>query len=126
MQKNISFLTLFLLSSCAVANNQAIHIPTDDSQRLISQNLSMTTKDFMSLYMSDNVNHRRLAEMYLVGVIDSSEGNSWCSFDIASPNAIQEQAYLGLKETLKNMPSTRASKSITSKLNKLLPCKEQK
>ena len=31
-----------------------------------------------------------------------------------------------LKETLKNIPSTRASKSITSKLNKLLPCKEQK
>ena len=76
MQKNISFLTLFLLSSCAKANNQAIHIPTDDSQRLISQNLSMTTENFMSLYMSDNVNHQRLAEMYLVGVIDSSEGIS--------------------------------------------------
>ena len=126
MKKNISFLTLFLLSSCAIAGNQAIHIPSDDSQRLISQNLSMTTENFMALYMSDNVNHRRLAEMYLVGVIDSSEGKTWCGFNIASPNAIQEQAYLGLKETLKSKPSTRASKSIISKLNKLLPCKEQK
>ena len=126
MKKSISLLTLFLLSSCAIAENQAIHIPSDNSQRLISQNLSMTTENFMTLYMSDNVNHRRLAEMYLVGVIDSSEGKTWCGFNIASPNAIQEQAYLGLKETLKSKPSTRASKSIISKLNKLLPCKEQK
>lgn len=126
MKKYISFLALFLLSSCAIADNQAIHIPSDDSQRLISQNLSMTTEDFMVLYMSDNVNHRRLAEMYLIGVIDSSEGITWCSFNIASPNAIQEQAYLGLQETLKTKPSTRASKSIISKLNKYLPCKEQK
>lgn len=80
----------------------------------------------MSLYMSKKVEDRRLAEMYLIGVIDNSEGVTWCSFNIASPNAIPEQAYMGLKKALKNTPTLRASKAITVKLNKILPCIEQK
>ena len=76
--------------------------------------------------MSSDVNQRRFAEMYVAGVLDSLEGVTWCGYDVASPDAIQEQVYLGLRETLKINPNIRASVAIQSKLEKLLPCKEQK
>ena len=117
---------LLLLSFCTLAGTQVISIPSDDKQRLIAGNMSMTTERFMSAYMGKDLNQRRLAEMYLVGVIDSTEGDQWCNFSVVSPNAIQEQAYNGLKEALKKEPSIRASHAIISKLNKFLPCRKQK
>jgi hypothetical protein len=125
MNKLGIFLTFFL-SSCSMASDQSIHLPENETQRLIAQNLSLTTEKLYKAYMSVNLDQRRLAEMYVVGVIDSTEGISWCNYSIASPDAIQEQVFIGLKGTLKNNPEVRASTAIKSKLEQLLPCKEQK
>ncbi|WP_409523878.1 Rap1a/Tai family immunity protein [Nitrincola sp. MINF-07-Sa-05] len=86
----------------------------------------MTTESFFKAYMSTDIEQRRLAEMYVVGVIDSSEGELWCGYGIASPDAIQEQVYTGLKRALENSPRQRASTAIKSQLKELLPCKEAK
>ena len=75
--------------------------------------------------MGENLEQRRLAEMYVAGVIDASEGVSWCGFGVASPDAIQEQVYSGLKRTLERSPQERASIAIQSRLKELLPCKEK-
>lgn len=126
MLKKIFYLpflvTLFMQSACA----NSLVVPVNDTQRMISQNLDMNTKSFMAVYMSSNVEQRRLAEMYLIGVVDSTEGRIWCGYGIASPSAIQEQAYIGLKKTLNTSPGERASKAIVSRLQELLPCKEGK
>jgi hypothetical protein len=119
-------LILAILSSCTIASDGQITLPIDDKQRLIIDNLSLTTEDFFSSYMSPNVEQRRLAEMYLIGVIDSSEGITWCGYEVASPSAIQEQVYLGLKEVLAATPKRRAADSIKLKLEQLLPCKDSK
>lgn len=114
-----------MLPSCSVANDNLIATPNSENQRLIASNLSMTTESFFKAYMSADVEQRRLAEMYVVGVIDSSEGDSWCGFKIASPDAIQEQVYVALKRSFEISPKERASTAIISHLKKLLPCKDQ-
>jgi hypothetical protein len=75
--------------------------------------------------MSKDVEQRRLAEMYVVGVIDSSEGESWCGFKIASPDALQEQVYSALKKAAEKSPRERASTVIKAHLKERLPCKEK-
>lgn len=76
--------------------------------------------------MSSDVKQRRLAEMYVAGVLDSTEGVFWCSYNVASPSAIQEQVFAALKSSIKVSPDLRASSAIINKLSNLLPCKEQK
>lgn len=61
--------------------------------------------------------------MYVVGVIDSSEGVSWCGFNVASPDAIKEQVFESLKDSMKTNPQGRAANAIKSRLEELLPCK---
>lgn len=126
MHKIIVLLSIYLLSSCSIAADMHISLPDNEKQRIVSQNLSLTTKLVFNAYMSKNIEQRRLAEMYVIGVIDASEGVSWCGFEVASPDAIQEQVYIGLKNMLKKSPNERASTAIKSKLEELLPCKEEK
>ena len=126
MKKITSMFILCILSSCAISGDSRISIPENDKQRLIVENLSLTTEDFYASYMSSDIEQRRLAEMYLIGVIDSSEGVTWCGYDVASPGAIQEQVYIGLKNAMASTPKKRASDSIKLKLEELLPCKESK
>jgi hypothetical protein len=125
VKKIVGILALTILPSCSIASGSAIVLPESESQRLIANNLSMTTESFFKAYMSTDIEQRRLAEMYVIGVIDSSEGESWCGFDISSPDAIQEQVYIGLKRTLARSPKERASTAIKSQLKELLPCKEK-
>ncbi len=64
--------------------------------------------------------------MYIAGVLNSTEGVFWCGYNMASPSAIQEQVFAGLKSNIKTSPDLRASSAIINQLSNLLPCKEQK
>lgn len=107
-----------------MANDNLIVMPNSEDQRLVASNLSMTAESFFKAYMSTDIEQRRLAEMYVVGVIDSSEGDSWCGFRIASPDAIQEQVYVALKRAFETSPEERAATAIISHLNQILPCQD--
>jgi len=126
MKKLKIFVITLILSSCSSIEVNAIQLPTDEKQRAFTLNLDVKTRVLYGAYMSADIEQRRLAEMYVAGVLDSTEGIVWCSYNLASPNAIQEQVFTGLKSTIKNYPDLRASKAIINNLKKLLPCKEQK
>ncbi|MEM6485979.1 MAG: Rap1a/Tai family immunity protein [Pseudomonadota bacterium] len=106
------------------ADSDPIVVPISDTQRLVTSNRAVTVQTLYDSYMSPNVNQRRLAEMYVVGVIDSSEGMLWCDFSQASPDAIQEQVYTALKSSADTTPNLRASTVITDRLHDLLPCRD--
>ena len=103
----------------------AISTPNNESQRLFINNTSLTAGALFHAYMSSDSAQRRLSEMYILGVIDSSEGIYWCGYEIASPAAIQEQIYAGLKKASADAPNERAATAIKSHFNKILPCKEE-
>lgn len=115
-------LALVGLVSCNAAQSQPIKIPANDKQRLSIEHLDFKGSAFIDAYMSKDVNQRRLAEMYLIGVLDGSEGKLWCGYDVALPGSIQEQVYAGFKKEGKDSLERRASEVIISILSKQLPC----
>lgn len=126
MKKIKIIVMAFILSSCSSIEVNAVQLPADDKQRAFTLNLDVKAQVLYEAYMSSDVKQRRLAEMYVAGVLDSTEGTLWCSYNVAAPSAIQEQVFAGLKSTIKASPDLRASNAIINKLSKLLPCKEQK
>jgi hypothetical protein len=123
LKKFLGALALALAFISPAAANPII-IPGDRNQRLIANNLYLTTDSLFAAYMSENLEQRRLAEMYVIGVIASSEGESWCGFKIASPDAVQEQVYIGLKSASEKLPKSRPAAAIQSRLKEILPCKK--
>ena len=113
------------MPSCSIASDSFITIPDNEHQRMIANNFALTTESFFKAYMSADIEQRRLAEMYVVGVIESTEGESWCGYKTASPDAIQEQVYTALKKALETSPKARASTVIKSHFKQLLPCKDE-
>src|SRR5690606_13583869 len=104
---------------------EKISIPDSENQRLFSINTSFTVGALFQVYMDSDPDQRRLTEMYVLGVIDSSEGDAWCGYEIASPAAIQEQIYIGLQKAFADARNERAATAIKSHLSKILPCKEE-
>lgn len=125
MKKLNLILMAFTLVSCSAIKADTITLPADDKQRAFTINLNTKAQGLYDAYMSKNLNQRRLAEMYVAGVLDSSEGIFWCDYSMVSPDAIQEQVFAALKSAVKHSPDLRASTVITNKFKNLLPCKEQ-
>ena len=86
-------------------------------------NLDLSAKEFWRSYMSKDVQERRLAEMYLSGAVDSTEGSIWCDYSLALPGSILEQIYIGFKKASEPELKMRASTLIALILSKKLPCK---
>lgn len=114
----------FTLWSCSAASEPVIVVP-NDNQRMLSSNRSITSAVLFSAYMSDDLAYRRLAEMYVAGAIDSTEGNLWCDYRTASPDAVQEQIFLSLKKAAHETPEMLASHAVLANLKELLPCKDE-
>ena len=76
--------------------------------------------------MSKDVGQRRLAEMYLIGVLDSTEKKNWCGYNIVLPSSIEEGIYIGFKKQSPAALNRRASEIISSILAKRLPCRDEK
>ncbi|MCP4324093.1 MAG: hypothetical protein GY787_19990 [Alteromonadales bacterium] len=126
MKTKIVMMFMILTTSLVSASSESIHIPNNDRQPLNVANQSLSVAKLYNSYLSKNVSERRLAEMYFIGVIDSTEGKEWCGFQIVKATSIQELAFSSIEEAVHTIPSKRASQVITSKLHNLLPCKEQK
>lgn len=121
-KKSCFLLCFFLFEN---AKSAPISIPGDDKQRLSIENLNFKGSTFIEAYLSTDLTQRRLAEMYLIGVLDAGEGIKWCGYNLALPGSIQEQVYLGFKKLPPNSLNQRASEIIASILSKTLPCKHK-
>ncbi|WP_281560703.1 Rap1a/Tai family immunity protein [Thalassomonas sp. RHCl1] len=120
----LSFLVYVFLASCSMAEDRGIVVPDDNKQRLIIDNINLSASDFFDAYMSRDVAKRRLAEMYLAGTLDVTEGQAWCGYGLALPGSIQEQIYIGFKNKSEKALKARASTVITAIMIEILPCKE--
>jgi len=64
--------------------------------------------------------------MYLIGALDSTEGEKWCGYNIALPHSVLDQIHIGFKNASKEMMDDRASNAISKIMSNILPCKETK
>ncbi len=125
----LSYLLLVLtfgVTGCAKAGSGGIKMTSLERQSLAIENLNLIAKDFWQAYRSDDVRERRLAEMYLIGTLDSTEGVKWCGYNIALPHSVLDQVHVGFKNASKQMMDDRASNTINKIMSDILPCKETK
>jgi len=123
-KKITTALVLIISSQCTLCNASPINIPKHKDERLIIEKLNMTVETLFSTYTSGNLEQKTLAEMYIIGVIDSSEGESWCNFKTISSAALEEEVYVALKDAYVKAPKMRASTAIKARLKALVPCKK--
>jgi Rap1a immunity proteins len=114
------------VSSCSFASSQGIYIPDQETERLSIRNINVTGENFWAAYQSKDVAQRHLAEMYLSGVLDATEGMAWCDYSVALSGSIQEQIYIGFKKQTATALQRRASQIIVETLASKLPCRSKK
>ncbi|MFA9950678.1 Rap1a/Tai family immunity protein [Dentiradicibacter hellwigii] len=114
---------LFLGISVHVYAETKLLRPLPDSQSLIIENNNLTAAEFFAAFMSKNIVERRYAEMYLLGVLDATEGTVWCDYYHIKTISLNETIYEGLKKADPVFLQKRAALVIMDILKKDLSCK---
>jgi hypothetical protein len=96
--------------------------PSSPSQNVIIENTGITIGEFWQAYTSDDTDHRRRAELFLLGVLDATEGVTWCGYGAYKTITIDERLYSQLKKLNALDGSARAARVIGQVLSKSFPC----
>lgn len=128
--KSLGFMVVILgfnLFLDARAEEDGINLvkPISPTQRVFIDNINLTVKDFFSAYMSKSVDERRYAELYLLGVMDATEGRSWCDYRAYKTITLGEEVFLGLKALDKSKQGDRAAYVISNILSNKFPCRRK-
>lgn len=91
-------------------------------QSLLGHSLDFTAEEFFSAYTSKNHQDRKYAEAYLLGVLEATEGITWCGYRVWKSITIEEHIYTLFKALPENQKKSRASTVIVNDLKKNLPC----
>ena len=114
-------LLLALLSSTVAAQ---ILVETD---KIKVDNVNLRAEHFLKLYMSNDANERKNAELYLLGVMDATEGRSWCDYRTFKTITLRERIFEEFKKLDNSGLNKRASKVIEDILSRRYhPCGRKK
>ncbi|MDP2370459.1 Rap1a/Tai family immunity protein [Rhodoferax sp.] len=100
--------------------------PHSPMQSVMIENVNISTAEFWDAYTSTVVEERRRAELFLIGVLDATEGVSWCDYRNFKTDTINEEIYEGLKKLTREQMKGRAARTINQILAKGLPCGRKK
>jgi hypothetical protein len=86
----------------------------------------LNAERFAKAWLSKTNERERIkANMYLLGVVDASEGTTWCKGRPFLPNTIHEFLYSRFANLSKQQGEERASKIIIDGMKELRPCKKE-
>lgn len=112
-----ALLSAGLICSCAVADqNQPASITED--------RVNLSGAEFLPEFISKSPERRSAARLYLLGVLDSTEGKSWCSYSQLKTITINEFVFEYLKKQSAETLKLRASTLIEEALHQSFPCKD--
>jgi Rap1a immunity proteins len=95
-----------------------------ESQSLIIENNNLSAAAFHSAYLSKNITERRYAEMYLLGVLDATEGKDWCDYKGVKTITLDEAVFVGFKKLDREKLKARASTVIKEMLSRNFTCRK--
>lgn len=104
-----------VLSSCVQAEIKQVPI-TEDS-------VNLSAKVFLSEFVSQDEGARRAARLYLLGVMDATEGRAWCDYKKLSTATLNEFIFEYMKKIQPIQLERRASTIIEESLHASFPCK---
>ncbi|HAT2207631.1 TPA: hypothetical protein I8271_002242 [Kluyvera intermedia] len=86
----------------------------------------MSSERFANAWFSKTNERERIkAEMYLLGVMDATEGKVWCSYRRLLPSSAHENLSSRFANLTPQERKTRASALIVASLAAIFPCKKQ-
>lgn len=130
--KSVLAAPLVLLSLSGTAWSVLESQPADDTanflrdRALLSRNdVNLSGERFLNAWLSKTDERERTkANMYLLGVMDATEGKVWCSHRLALPGSLREQVFNYMVKLSPERKKERASVLITEALAKNLACDE--
>ncbi len=118
---------LCLSMSAYSEKNHSVYLGQQNSmQSLMIENTHLTAKKYFDSLMKGSMDDRRYAEMYLTGVLDASEGVSWCDYKRYKTITIDETLFVAFQKLPDARQSERASSVIVSILKDNFPCEGHK
>ena len=120
--KYICLLGIMFFSTCFAGD--LLKIP-DNKSGITENSVDLKASDFFSSYTSSSVSERRFAELYLLGVMDSTEGTKWCGYKKFKTITLRERIYVELKKLNSAQLNQRASELITTVLSQRYPCEKK-
>lgn len=113
----LALLCTGLLCSCALADPDRTAAITEDR-------VNLSAAEFLPEFISKSPEKRSAARLYLLGVLDSTEGKAWCSYNQLKTVTINEFVFEYLKKQPAEKLKTRASTLIEEALHHSFPCKD--
>ncbi|MDR1424700.1 MAG: hypothetical protein LBI92_08890 [Azoarcus sp.] len=83
---------------------------------------NLSLEQFLVSYNSKNPEEQSAAYAFLLGVVDASEGKTWCSYYKFKKTTVLEMIHAGLKELSPSHYDERAAHIIIGVLEKQHPC----
>ena len=97
-----------------------------EPQPITADNVNLSAGDFLPEFINQSPERRAAARLYLLGVLDATEGRSWCSYSQLKTTTINEFVFEHLKKQPSEKLTLRASVLIEEALQKSFPCTEAK
>lgn len=126
MQKKIPIFTALVALVCGVTFCSVSVADQHEAVVITPDKVNLTGAEFLPEFISKSPDRRTAARLYLLGVLDSSEGRVWCSYSQLKTVTINEFVYEYLKKQSPEKLKSRASVLIEEALHNLFPCKDTK
>ncbi|WP_230683179.1 Rap1a/Tai family immunity protein [Pluralibacter gergoviae] len=110
------------LSASAIAVDEGSNLLRDPNS-LSRNDIQISGEKFLHAWLSKDDGQERLkANMYLMGVMDATEGREWCSYRRAKPGSLREAVYAFFEQLPQQRWAEPAAALIKEALMQELPC----
>jgi hypothetical protein len=117
---NIQLILIFLVAIFASTNSDASH--SYKTKDIHINNIGMSTSDFIKYYKNTDPRIRERSKIYLLGVMDASEGTLWCGYNKYKTITVYEKLFFKLSSLAPPDLNQRASSQIIKILSASYPC----
>lgn len=119
----VALLSAFMAIAHASGRGPSLAKPLPDNQSVIIENTNLTTRAYLNARMSKSVDERQYAGLYLLGVLDATEGHAWCDYKTFKTITIDERLFVEFEKLSERELDDRAARVITKILSKTFPCR---
>lgn len=123
MGKSHFYLTSLAAILCFMAVQPPVQAQQAPVQHLTPDDVNLSGADFFNLYRGTDRQEKEKAQLYLLGVLDATEGKSWCQYSQLQTITLQEFVFEYFKKLPQEQLTRRASQLIEAAMVKNFPCK---
>ncbi|WP_411751994.1 Rap1a/Tai family immunity protein [Serratia sp. (in: enterobacteria)] len=123
MRKKPYYLTSLAAILFFIAAQVTVQAQQAPIQHLTPDDVNLKGEDFFNLYRGTNQQEKEKVQLYLLGVLDATEGKVWCQYSQLQTITLQEFVFEYFKKLPHEQLTLRASDLIEAAMVKNFPCK---